>query len=176
MRNIIKSIISRLKKIKKYCLVKWRTYVLVSFAERCGSNPYVGGPSFFSGHIFLGNNCNFNGIKIIGNGTVIIGDNFHSGIECMIITQNHDYDTGEAIPYGSGFDYKTIKICDNVWLGNRVLVTGNVTIGEGAIIAAGSVVVKDVPPFAIVGGNPAKILKYRNIEHYNKLKEQKRFL
>lgn len=148
---------------------------LRKIAQKYGKNLYVGGKSVFSGKIYLGDNCNFNGMCIQGNGTVIIGDNFHSGIECMMVTQNHDYDTGDYIPYGTGFDYKTIVIEDNVWLGNRVTITGNVRIGEGAIVAAGAVVCKDVPPFAIVGGNPAKIIKYRDIEHYQKLKEQGKF-
>lgn len=114
-------------------------------------------------------------MQVIGNGTVFFGDNFHSGTECMIISQNHNYDTGNAIPYDDTFYYKTIVIKDNVWLGNRVIVTGNITIGEGAIIAAGSVVVKDVPDYAIVGGNPAKVIKYRDVEHYNVLKSKHKF-
>jgi acetyltransferase-like isoleucine patch superfamily enzyme len=57
-----------------------------------------------------------------------------------------------------------------------VIIIPGVTIGEGAIIAAGSVVVKDVPDFAIVGGNPAKIIKYRNIETFNRLKADGKFL
>lgn len=93
----------------------------------------------------------------------------------MIITQNHNFDKGIAIPYDDTFVYKTVIIEDNVWFGNRVIVTGNVTIGEGAIIAAGSVVVKDVPPCAIVGGNPAKLIKYRDVEHYYKLKNEGKF-
>lgn len=92
----------------------------------------------------------------------------------MIISQNHNYE-GNAIPYDNTFVYKTIKIGDFVWLGNRVTIVGNVTIGDGAIIAAGSVVVKDVPPCAIVGGNPAKLIKYRNIEHFKNLKSLKKF-
>lgn len=55
-------------------------------------------------------------------------------------------------------------ICDDVWIGTRVTILGNVkTIGKGAIIAAGAVVTKPVPDYAIVGGNPAKIIKYRRI-------------
>lgn len=175
MKTIIRNFLIFAKKIKKQILIKWRVYALKAMAKQCGINPYVGGPSFFSGNLYIGDNCNFNGIKIIGNGTVIIGNNFHSGIECMIISQNHDYDTGDAIPYGSGYDYKMITIQDNVWLGNRVIITGNTTIGEGAIVAAGAVVCKDVPPYAIVGGNPAKVIRYRDIEHYNKLKKLKKF-
>ena len=89
----------------------------------------------------------------------------------MIITQNHNFE-GEAIPYDNTYVKKSITIGDFVWFGNRVLVVGNVNIGEGAIIAAGAVVTKDVPPLSIVGGNPAKILKYRDKEHFYKLKEQ----
>ena len=141
----------------------------------CGNNLYVGGKSYFEGNLYLGNNCNFNGMRIIGNGTVRIGNNFHSGIECMIITQNHDYDDGNAIPYGDKYHYKNIVIEDNVWFGNRVIVTGNITIGEGAIIAAGAVVTKDVPALAIVGGNPARVIKYRNHDHYYELKLANKF-
>lgn len=148
---------------------------LAKKAVSCKSMPYVGGKSVFMGKIHLGSNCNFNGMIIQGNGTVYFGDNFHSGIECMIVSQNHNYNTGVAIPYDDTFVYKTILIGDNVWLGNRVTIAGNVTIGEGAIVAAGSVVVKDVPSCAIVGGNPAKVIKYRDIEHYEKLKSEGKF-
>jgi len=54
-----------------------------------------------------------------------------------------------------------IILGDDVWLGENVLVLSGVSIGKGAVVAAGSVVVKDVPPYAIVGGNPAKVIKYR---------------
>jgi acetyltransferase-like isoleucine patch superfamily enzyme len=52
---------------------------------------------------------------------------------------------------------------------------GGVSIGEGAIVQAGAVVVKDIPPYAIAGGNPAKVFKYRDIDHFQKLKEEKKF-
>lgn len=106
---------------------------------------------------------------------MIIGNNFHSGTECMIITSNHNYANGEAIPYDNTYIHKKVVIEDNVWFGNRVLVTGNITIGEGAIVAAGSVVCKNIPPLAVVGGNPAMIIKYRDKSHYNRLKELHRF-
>ena len=52
-------------------------------------------------------------------------------------------------------------IGDDVWIGMDATILSGVTIGQGAVIAAGSVVVKDIPPYAIVGGNPAKVIKYR---------------
>lgn len=79
---------------------------------------------------------------------------------------------GGKIPYDDTVIKKTIIIKDCVWFGDDVLVVGNVTIGEGAIIAARSVVCKDVPDYAIVGGNPAKLIRYRDIEHFKKLKQQ----
>lgn len=88
---------------------------------------------------------------------------------------SHDYDNGEAIPYGSKYLSKHVIIDDFVWLSSDVTISGNVHIGEGAIVAIGSVVVKDVPAYAIVGGNPAKVIKYRDIDHFRKLKEEKRF-
>lgn len=152
-----------------------RTHRARKYLKSCGTNLRVNGPCAFSGEIRLGNNCNFNGMKILGEGSVSIGDNFHSGIECMIVTQNHNYDSGTAIPYDHTYIVKNIVIGDNVWLGNRVCIVGNVTIGEGAIIALGAVVSKDVPPLAIVGGNPARIIRYRNKEHYYALKNAGKF-
>ena len=146
--------------------------------RHCGSfesPPYVGSHTNVTKATHLGTNVNFNGMSIVGGGTVRIGDNFHSGIECRMITQNHDFDHGDAIPYGSSYIYKEIVIEDNVWLGDRVIILGGVTIGEGAIIQAGSVVVKDVPKYSIAGGHPARVFKTRNIEHYERLKAEGKF-
>ena len=104
-----------------------------------------------------------------------IGNYFHSGTECLIITQNHNYDNGIQIPYDTTYVKKNVVIKDFVWLGDRVIIVGNVTIGEGAVVAAGSVVCKDVPDYAVVGGNPAKVIKYRDINHFLELKKKGAF-
>lgn len=93
----------------------------------------------------------------------------------MMITHVHNYDHGEAIPYDATYLHKNIKIEDNVWLGNRIILMGGVTLGEGSIIQAGAVVVNDIPKYAIAGGNPAKVFKYRDIEHYERLKKEGKF-
>lgn len=59
-------------------------------------------------------------------------------------------------------DNSEIVIEDDVWIGAKVIITKKRHIGKGSILAAGAVVTKDVPPYAVVGGNPAKIIKYRN--------------
>ena len=160
-----------LNKIKK----KFYQHRCESVAKSHGNNFKVNGESYVTPNTILGNNVNFNGMKIQGKGNVSIGDNFHSGIECMIITSIHNYDNGNAIPYDNTVISKDVIIEDNVWLGNRVTILPGVRIGEGAIIQAGSVVVKDVEKYAIAGGHPAEVFKYRDIDHYEKLKKEKRF-
>lgn len=123
----------------------------------------------------VGEHFSSNGLAITGMGSVIVGDYFHSGVNCKIMLGSHDYDNGDSIPYGNTFTRKDVKIGDFVWLGDNVTISGNVTIGDGAILAIGSVVVKDVPPYAIVGGNPARIIKYRDIDHFEKLRSLKKY-
>lgn len=141
----------------------------------CGKRLKVNARCRFTRHCHFGENCNFNGMTVRGVGTVIIGNNFHSGEGCRIITSNHNFDGGAEIPYDSTHIVKKVIIGDNVWFGDSVLVVGNVVIGEGAIVAAGSVVCKDVPEGAIVGGNPAKLIRFRNLDHYHRLKSARRF-
>lgn len=136
---------------------------------------FVGGKTRLSKGVTLGKNPNFNGMTVRGYGEVVFGDNFHSGIECLIITSNHNYDAGEAIPYDKTNINKNTVIGDNVWFGDRVIVLPGVCIGEGAIIQAGSIVSSNIPSYGIAGGNPARVFKYRDIDHYNKLRSQNRF-
>ena len=61
------------------------------------------------------------------------------------------------------------------WFGDNIIINPGVKIGEGAVVFAGSVVTKDVPPLALVGGNPAKVIRYRDENLYYKLKSEKKF-
>ncbi len=155
---------------------KFYTWWVRRTVRACGRDLRVNGKSIVTANTHLGNNVNFNGMHITGEGKVTIGDNFHSGEECYFITSFHNYDHGDAIPYGGADLVKDIVIGDNVWLGTRVMVLGGVTIGEGAVIQAGSVVVKDIPKGAVAGGHPAVVFKYRDMEHYEKLKREGKFL
>ena len=177
MKTLLKVFCSKVLKTKELIVQKIATSIAKLQLGSYGSDLRVNHICCFSRNVHLGNNCNFNGMKAspADGARILIGDNFHSGIECMMITQNHNYE-GNKVPYDETYIYKEIIIGDNVWLGNRVLIVGNVKIGNGAIIAAGSVVVNDVPDCAIVGGNPAKLIKYRDVEHYNKLVSEGKFL
>lgn len=146
--------------------------------RKCGSyqgDIFVNHKSHIGKNVHLGRNVHFNGIIIFPGGKVVIGDNFHSGQECMIIVQYHNY-LGDALPYDRTYINKDVVIGDNVWLGNRVIILGGVTIGEGAIIQAGAVVVRDIPALGIAGGNPAVVFKYRDGEHYRELKAAGKFV
>lgn len=172
----MKSLARKLLNFYRNLSSKVRTAIVVS---RCGG--YVGpvranGPTRLTKRTFLGSNVNFNGLVINGGGKVTIGDNFHSGPDCLFICQNHNFNKGTAIPYDSTFVYKDIEIGDNVWLGSRVIVLGGVKIGEGAIIQAGSCVVCDIPAYAIAGGHPAKVFAQRDVAHYEMLKQQRKFV
>nr|WP_147534486.1 acyltransferase [Bacillus marasmi] len=144
-------------------------------AKEVGAELKVNGFSRVSANTWLGNNINFNGMEIRGNGKVVIGDNFHSGTDCLMLTEYHNYDNGGAIPYDDTTIIKDIIIEENVWIGSRVIILGGVTIGEGAIIQAGSVVTKNVPKYSIVGGHPAMVFKTRDIKHYENLKAMQKF-
>lgn len=149
-------------------------YKVITNAAKIGKDLYVGGVSRVNTNTYLGDHVCFNGMQIHGEGRVSIGDYFHSGVECLMITQNHNYN-GDAIPYDSTYVCKDIVIGDFVWLGSRVMILPGTKIGEGAIIQGGSVVHGEIPPYAIAGGNPAKVFKYRDVDHFLKLKSEGKF-
>ena len=84
------------------------------------------------------------------------------GPNVKIYTRNHNFNDLSVPIALQGKSSKPTFVGDDVWLGANVIITAGVIIGNHSIIAAGSIVTKNVPDFAIVGGNPAKIIKYRN--------------
>lgn len=104
------------------------------------------------------------------NESLIIGSYCSIGSEVLfLLGSEHPYQYISTFPFKvkcSGYLHEAttkgpIRLGDDVWIGERSMILSGVTIGQGAIIAAGSVVVKDVPPYSIVGGNPARLIKYR---------------
>lgn len=160
--------------IKNFIIQNYYPFKIRHTAARCGQNLYVGGKSYVTRNTFLGNHVCFNGMSMSGNGKISIGNYFHSGPGCQIITSFHNYE-GTQIPYDNTFLDKDVFIENCVWLGNNVIILGGVKIGEGAIIQAGSVVCKDIPDYAIAGGHPAVVFKYRDKKHYEILKMEGKF-
>jgi maltose O-acetyltransferase len=81
----------------------------------------------------------------------------------VIVAVNHAFDDLDRPMIEQGHrPPQPVTIGDDVWIGDRVLIAPGVTVGRGAILALGAVVTKDVPDYAVVGGNPARVLKYRN--------------
>ena len=124
--------------------------------------------------IEIGDNTRIHGSCIHSQSSISIGRNCLIAGNCQIIDGS-----GHELAPGTRLDVslraQPIVIEDNVWFGNNVTVLGGVTIGEGSIIQASCLVHKDVPPYAIMGGNPGKIIKHRNVDHYKKLKAEKKF-
>jgi len=144
-------------------------------ARSVGSDLYVNGRIRLNGETRIGDNVHLHGLNVRGSGAVTIGDNVHAGSGCEILTENHDYDEGEAIPYDDTFVVKPVTIEDCAWLGIDVTLLPGVTVGEGAIVQAGSVVTDDIPEGAIAGGHPAEVFGQRDMDHYERLKSAGRF-
>jgi acetyltransferase-like isoleucine patch superfamily enzyme len=103
----------------------------------------------------------FNNIRA-GGGEIIIGNNCAISQHITIVASNHGINKNTLIqkqPWITNNNHVIIK--DDVWIGANSVILPGVTIEQGAVIAAGSIVTKDIPAYAIVAGNPAKIIKYR---------------
>jgi maltose O-acetyltransferase len=104
----------------------------------------------------IGVNC-----TIATRGGIELGRNVLMGPDIMLLSSNHRFDRTDVPVMDQGMMYAPIRIGNDVWIGARVIILAGVTIGDHAIIAAGSVVTKDVERGAIVGGVPAKTIKNR---------------
>ncbi len=118
-------------------------------------------------NVKIGDHCliNHNNLLQPGkgpNGTITIGNYVHTGVNVMIMAFNHGFYTKDIPTKVQDYMDAPIVIEDDVWIGAGSIILAGVTVCEGAIIAAGAVVNKDVPAYAIVGGVPAKVIKYRD--------------
>ena len=87
-----------------------------------------------------------------------IGNNVMMGPECLFYSNNHKFNR-ETLKYEGYTEVNPIVIEDDVWIGRRAIIMGGVRVGKGAVIGAGAVVTKDVPPYCVAAGNPAVIKK-----------------
>ncbi|WP_369600015.1 acyltransferase [Hahella sp. SMD15-11] len=133
----------------------------------------------FANQISIGDNVSIGpGADFDGAGGITIGSGviFAPGVKIYSRTHYYDGEKLEAIPFDNKVICKEVIIKDYVWIGRDAIILPGVTIGEGAVIGAGSVVSKNVPDGAVVVGNPARVVKYRNIERFNILKSEGKFV
>lgn len=101
------------------------------------------------------------GVLITTSGGVSIGDRALIGYRTQILSSNHVIPADHERIFGAGHDKKSVSIGSDAWVGCNCVILPGVSVGEGAVVAAGSVVTKDVKPFTIVGGVPARLIKNR---------------
>lgn len=114
------------------------------FYTDCGKNITIGNRVFFN-----------SGCKFQDQGGITIDDGVLLGHNVVLATLNHCMNPEQR----ANLEPAPIHIGKNVWIGSNATVLPGVTIGDGAAIAAGAIVTKDVPPFTVVGGTPAKVIK-----------------
>ena len=115
------------------------------------------------GDVIIGNRTRI-GMSNVIIGPVIIGDDVMFAQNVVLSGLNHGYEDVNLPPSLQKVETKPIIVKDEVWIGANAVVTAGVTIGKHSIVAAGCVVVKNVPSYSIVGGNPGRILKQYNHE------------
>jgi len=122
--------------------------------------PYSGIKNIsFGENVFLNTEIRFG----VPNAKVVIGDYCAIGPRVSFETTGHGLFYEHGNPRGS--IYRDIEIKEGVWIGANVTILGGVTIGEGSVIAAGAVVTKNIPPYTLAGGIPARII--RNLKEQN---------
>jgi len=114
----------------------------------------------------IGRNVSFNSNVMInarGIGKILIGKHVLIGPNVVVRSNNHNYEKPDIPIINQGMTNGEIIIEDNVWISSNCVILPNCTIGEGSIVAAGAVVTKDVEPYSIVGGIPAKKIGSRKL-------------
>ena len=141
---------------------RFRAFCTRLILDECGSNVNIEKGADFALNIKIGNNSGIGKNSIVGAYTQI-GDNVMMGEACFIYARNHKTDRLDVPMCIQGFEeYKPVVISDDVWIGARVTMLPGAKIGKGVIIGAGAVITGEIPDYAVVGGVPARIIKYRN--------------
>lgn len=126
-----------------------------------GKNVNVERNAYFTPDLKVGDNSGL-GINCEIYGPVTIGNDVLMGPEVVIYTRGHEHGRTD-IPIGQqgSSEIKPVTIGNDVWIGRRVMIMPGVNIGDGCVIGAGAVVTKDIPPYSVAGGVPARVLKSR---------------
>jgi acetyltransferase-like isoleucine patch superfamily enzyme len=134
---------------------------IINIGENCAIRPHAKLLPY-GGHIKIGTDSTVNPFTILhGHGGLDIGDGVRIASHNTIIPANHVFSDPNQFIYKQGITTEGIVIEDDVWIGTGCRILDGVHIGEGAVIAAGSVVNDSVSPYTVVGGNPASEIKSR---------------
>ena len=131
--------------------------------DTCGHKINVQKGAYFAngGGISIGSGSGI-GVNCRIHGPLQIGDNVMMGPDVVILTHTHNIERTD-IPMGAqGSRVAKVVIGNDVWIGMRSIIMPGVNIGNGVVIGASAVVTKDIPDYAVVGGVPAKIIRFRN--------------
>jgi len=115
------------------------------------------------GDILIGDNFTMNTNSQLGAsfGKIIIGNDCAIAPNCVLRASNHNFENPDIPFREQGHTYGKIILDDDVWIASNCVITANTKIGKSSIIGAGSVVTKDIEPYSIVGGVPARLIKKR---------------
>jgi len=138
-----------------------RYFLFFKCIKKCGKKVKIDRNVYVSPDIYVGDNVRISeNVKIRRN--TFIGNDVMIAPGVHIITVNHGYDLLDLPMRLQKEKEELVEIGDDVWIGTNAIILPGIKIASHAIVAAGAVVTKDVPEFAVVGGNPAKIIKMRN--------------
>lgn len=141
---------------------KIRGWMVCGFIEHCGQNVNIEHGAWFNPELNIGDNSGV-GMNCRISGKTYIGDNVMMGPDCIMYSYSHAHSRIDIPMNQQGFETETpIQIGNDVWIGARAIFLPGVRIGNHVIVGAGAIVTKDVPDYAIVGGNPARIIRMRN--------------
>lgn len=125
-----------------------------------GDRAYVAAHAYLTGTVTMGRDTTINAFTVV-RGTINLGDAVRIGAHTSLLGFNHTMSDPDVEVFRQPISERGITIGNDVWIGSHVVILDGVTVGDKAMIAAGAVVTKDVPAGAIVGGNPAKVLRWR---------------
>jgi acetyltransferase-like isoleucine patch superfamily enzyme len=124
-----------------------------------GANSYIAAHAYVTGALTAGSSCTINAYAVV-RGSVRLGNGVRIGAHTSILGFNHSIEPDRPV-FQQPISSKGITVGDDVWIGSNAVIVDGLTIGAHAVIGAGSVVTKDVPDWAIVAGNPARIIRDR---------------
>jgi acetyltransferase-like isoleucine patch superfamily enzyme len=162
--NCIGALLTILPNDPLFC--SWRTEFLRKRGNKIGKGSVIYGGVIINGLVTLGKECSIsNNCFLSGKRAgIFLGDYVMIAPNCVLVASSHSFKDIEIPMINQSSQNDPIFIEDDVWIGANCTITSGVRIGHGSIVGAGSVVTKDVTPYTIVGGVPARVIGSRIID------------